>query len=351
MDNSLLESWNATLQNNSTYIKEGLMKYNNLGTTGIEISEISLGTWQVGGVWGTGFDKKNAEKIINEAIDNGVNFIDTADVYEDGKSEAIVGEVIRKRKEKIYIATKCGRRIMPHVNEGYTLKTIEKFIDDSLENTGLDTLNLIQLHCPPTQVFYRPEIFDLFERLKQKGKIQNLGVSVEKVEEAIKAIEYPNVKTVQIIFNIFRQRPRELFFKLAKEKNIGVIVRVPFASGLLTGKFGKDTKFNEKDHRFGNREGKWFDKGETFAGIDFELGVKLAEELKTIFGTQNIAPYTLKWILMHKEVSTVIPGASKSGQILKNIEVPKLKNIPQETLNRIDALYDLYLRNTTHQMW
>ncbi len=176
-------------------------------------------------------------------------------------------------------------------------------------------------------------------------------MSVEKVEEALKAIEYPNVTTVQIIFNIFRQRPKELFFKLAKEKNIGIIVRVPFASGLLTGKFGKNTKFNVKDHRFGNREGKWFDKGETFAGVDFKLGVKLAEELKTIFGTQDIAPYTLKWILMHEEVSTVIPGASKPGQILRNIDATELKNIPKITLNKINKLYDQYLRNTTHQMW
>lgn len=327
------------------------MKYNSLGETGMKISEISLGTWQVGGVWGTGFNQKNAVSIINEAIDNGINFIDTADVYENGKSEAIVGKVIKSRKEKIYFATKCGRQITPHVNEGYTIKSLEKFVNNSLKNTGLDTLDLIQLHCPPTQVFYRPEIFELFERLKKEGKIQNLGVSVEKVEEAIKAIEYPNVRTVQIIFNIFRQRPKDLFFKLAKTKNIGIIVRVPFASGLLTGKFGKDTKFNENDHRFGNREGKWFDKGETFAGIDFELGVELVEKLKSIFKTQDLAPYALKWILMHKEVSTVIPGASKPGQITSNIDATKLKNIQKETLEEINKLYNQYLKKTTHQMW
>lgn len=194
------------------------MNYRRLGKTGINVSEISLGTWQVGGKWGSGFNDTLAENIINEAIDAGVNFIDTADVYEAGASEAAVGRVVKSRSEEVFVATKCGRQINPHVNEGYTVEVLRKYVEDSLKNTGLDCLDLIQLHCPPTEVFYRPEIFELFDRLKDEGKIKNLGVSVEKVEEGLKAIEYPNVNTVQIIFNMFRQRPSELFFEQVQKK-------------------------------------------------------------------------------------------------------------------------------------
>ncbi|WP_284446254.1 aldo/keto reductase [Flavobacterium anhuiense] len=259
------------------------MNYRKLGKTNFNISEISLGTWQVGGKWGSGFDDKTADELLNTAIDNGVNFIDTADVYENGLSETAVGRVVRSRSERIFVATKCGRQINPHVNEGYTPKVLQKFVEDSLKRTGLETLDLIQLHCPPTEVYYRPEIFELFDRLKDQGKILNLGVSVEKVEEALKAIEYSNVTTVQIIFNLFRQRPSELFFSEAKKKDIGIIARVPLASGLLTGKFDSKTTFEPQDHRNFNRNGEAFDKGETFSGIDYELGLKAVDELKALF--------------------------------------------------------------------
>jgi aryl-alcohol dehydrogenase-like predicted oxidoreductase len=239
------------------------MNYRKLGKTNFNISEISLGTWQVGGKWGSGFNDKTADELINTAIDNGVNFIDTADVYENGLSETAVGRVVRSRSERIYVATKCGRQINPHVNEGYQPKVLQKFVEDSLKRTGLETLDLIQLHCPPTEVYYRPEIFEMFDRLKDQGKIQNLGVSVEKVEEALKAIEYSNITTVQIIFNLFRQRPSQLFFSEAKKKDIGIIARVPLASGLLTGKFDAKTTFDAQDHRNFNRNGDAFDKGET----------------------------------------------------------------------------------------
>src|SRR6056297_1511010 len=244
------------------------MNYRKLGKTGIKVSEISLGTWQVGGKWGSGFNDALAERIINEAIDAGVNFIDTADVYEAGASEAAVGRVVKSRSEEIFVATKCGRQINPHVNEGYTVDILRKYVEDSLKNTGLDCLDLIQLHCPPTEVYYRPEIFELFDRLQMEGKIGRFGVSVEKVEEGLKAIEYPNVAKVQIIFNILRQRPAELFFEEAHKKDVGLIIRVPLASGLLSGKFSRDSKFNEGDHRYFNRSGKAFDKGETFAGSE-----------------------------------------------------------------------------------
>ncbi len=245
------------------------MKKRILGKTGFEISEVSLGTWQVGGKWGSVFNHENADAILNTAVDNGVNFIDTADVYSDGESEKAVGRLVRSRSERIYIATKCGRKLSPHTDEAYQPKVLRKFVEDSLSNMGLETLDLIQLHCPPTETYYRPEIFELFDSLKKEGKILNLGVSVERVEEAMKAIDYENVTTVQIIFNMMRQRPAEQFFAEAAKYNIGILARVPLASGLLSGKFSVSTTFGKDDHRTFNRNGEAFDKGETFSGVDF----------------------------------------------------------------------------------
>lgn len=328
------------------------MNYRKLGKTGFEISEISLGTWQVGGKWGSVFNDDNAEKILNSAIDRGINFIDTADVYSDGLSETAVGRVVRSRSERIYVATKCGRQISPHVNEGYKPEVLVKYVEDSLKRTGLKTLDLIQLHCPPTEVFYRPEIFATFEKLKEQGKILNLGVSVEKVEEALKAIEYPNVTTVQIIFNLFRQRPAELFFREAAKKNIGIIVRVPLASGLLTGLFNASTKFGKDDHRNFNREGKAFDKGETFSGINYELGLKAVQELKSLFpDVSNLAPVALKWILQHKEISCVIPGASKPEHIITNLSAYNLPELNEKQITDMNEIYTRYLKSEVHQRW
>lgn len=328
------------------------MKYRKLGKTGLEISEISLGTWQVGGKWGSGFDDKTADAIINTAIDKGVNFIDTADVYENGLSETAVGRVVRSRSEKVYVATKCGRQISPHVNEGYKPEVLTRYVEDSLKRTGLETLDLIQLHCPPTDVYYRPEIFGTFDRLKEQGKIRNYGVSVEKVEEAIKAIEYPNVATVQIIFNLFRQRPSELFFKEARERNIGIIARVPLASGLLTGKFDRNTNFSKEDHRNFNRNGEAFDKGETFAGVDYERGLKAVEELKSLFpDADNLAPIALKWILQFEEISCIIPGASKKEHLLSNTSVYDLPDLSEEKIGQMNDIYEKYIKPEVHQRW
>ncbi|HQK41119.1 MAG TPA: aldo/keto reductase, partial [Flavobacterium alvei] len=314
--------------------------------------EIALGTWQVGGKWGSPFNDKTADELINTAIDNGVNFIDTADVYENGLSETAVGRVVRSRSERIYVATKCGRQINPHVNEGYQPKVLQKFVEDSLKRTGLETLDLIQLHCPPTEVYYRPEIFELFDRLKEQGKIQNLGVSVEKVEEALKAIEYSNVTTVQIIFNLFRQRPSELFFKEAQKKDIGIIARVPLASGLLTGKFDSKTTFGAQDHRNFNRNGAAFDKGETFSGIDYELGLKAVEELKSLFPeVSNLAPIALQWILGFKEISCIIPGASNSSHVQSNLSVYDLPQLTPEKIAVMNAIYEKYIKKEVHQLW
>lgn len=328
------------------------MQYRILGKTGWKISEISLGTWQVGGKWGNHFDHDNADKIINAAIDNGINFIDTADVYSDKLSEAAVAKVVKKRKEEVYIATKCGRQIAPHVNTGYTVERLRGFVESSLSNMKVDVIDLIQLHCPPTEVYYRPEIFGLFDDLKKEGKIRQLGVSVEKVEEAIKAIEFPNVAAVQIIFNMFRHRPSELFFKLAKEKNVGIIARVPLASGLLSGKFNKNTSFGEQDHRNFNREGAAFDKGETFSGINYDLGLETVEEIKKVFdGNTPLAASAIRWILMFQEVSTVIPGASRPEQILSNIKASELPEITTTQMNEVKRIYKEKIKPQVHHLW
>jgi aryl-alcohol dehydrogenase-like predicted oxidoreductase len=328
------------------------MNYRKLGKTGFDISEISLGTWQVGGKWGDDFSHTTADKILNTAVDSGINFIDTADVYGGGESEKAVGRFVKSRSERIYVATKCGRQLNPHTNQAYQPAVLRKFVEDSLRNMGLETLDLIQLHCPPTEVYYRPEIFELFDRLKEEGKILNLGISVEKVEEALKGIEYENATTVQIIFNAFRQRPTELFFEQAQKKNVGIIVRVPLASGLLTGKFSSNSTFTAGDHRNFNRNGEHFDKGETFSGIDYETGLKSVEELKVIFpNDNNLAPMALRWILQHKAVSTIIPGASKPEQVLANVEALNYPDLEAEQLSKIEAVYEKNIKKLVHQLW
>ena len=328
------------------------MNYRKLGKTGFEISEISLGTWQVGGKWGADFNHTTADEILNAAVDSGINFIDTADVYGDGESEKAVGRFVKSRSERIYVATKCGRQLNPHNNEAYQPAVLRKFVENSLKNMGLETLDLIQLHCPPTEVYYRPEIFELFDRLKDEGKILNLGISVEKVEEALKGIEYENVTSVQIIFNVFRQRPAELFFEQAQKKNIGVIVRVPLASGLLTGKFSSNSTFTEGDHRNFNRNGEQFDKGETFSGIDYATGLAAVEELKALFPENtNLAPMALRWILQHEAVSTIIPGASKPEQVSVNVDALNFPNLTEEELAKINAVYDKFIKKSVHQLW
>ena len=328
------------------------MQFRKLGKTGMNVSAISIGTWQVGGKWGSEFDHANADKILNKAIDSGINFIDTADVYGDGESEKAVGRVVKSRSEKIYVATKCGRQLQPHVDAAYQVPVLRKFVENSLTNMGLETIDLIQLHCPPTNVYYRPEIFELFDQLKAEGKIQHLGVSVEKVEEALKAIEYDNVTTVQIIFNMFRQRPSELFFAEAKKKNIGIIVRVPLASGLLTGKFSAQSNFETGDHRQFNRNGEAFDKGETFSGIDYATGLAAVEALKAIFpGQANLAPIALEWILQFDAVSCIIPGASNESQVDSNISALQIPDLTTEQLKAVQQVYEKYIKKAVHQLW
>ncbi|MDN3686544.1 aldo/keto reductase [Cyclobacterium jeungdonense] len=328
------------------------MNYRKLGKTNLKISEVSLGTWQVGGGWGGSFDSKAANRIINEAIDQGVNFIDTADVYDAGLSEAAVGKALRERNEEVYIATKCGRQVQPHVSEGYTPEILRGYVEASLKNLGLETIDLIQLHCPPSPVYQRDEIFGLFEDLKHEGKIRNMGVSVEKVDEALQAMSYPNVTSVQIIFNMFRQKPLDHFFEQAKKNDCGVIVRVPLASGLLSGKITEQTSFHPEDHRHFNRNGEAFDKGETFSGIPLEKGVKAVEELKKIFGEREaLASLAIRWVLMFDAVSTVIPGASKLEQVRSNVAAAGLPGFEKEEMKAVEALYEKYFKAQIHPQW
>jgi aryl-alcohol dehydrogenase-like predicted oxidoreductase len=252
----------------------------------------------------------------------------------------------------VYVATKCGRRLQPHTADAYQPAALRGFVEDSLRNMGLETLDLVQLHCPPTEVYYRPEIFEVFDRLKEEGKIQNLGVSVEKVEEGLKAIEYANVTTLQVIFNMFRQRPAELLFKEAQRRNVGIIVRVPLASGLLTGKFSAQTTFAPDDHRNFNRDGEAFDKGETFAGVDYNTGLAAVEELKNIFPDQpSLAVQALRWILMFPEVSCIIPGASRPEQLLSNLKTEEAPALSAEQMTAVRAIYDRMIRPLVHQVW
>ena len=329
------------------------MNYRTLGKTGFRVSEVSLGAWQIGGTWGEPFNETVAERTINAAIDAGVTFIDTADVYDGGRSERAVARVVKSRREDVRIATKVGRRFNPHVSASYTPEGIVGFVNDSLTNMDVETLDLVQLHCPPTDVYYRPEIFDTLERLQTDGKIVHYGVSVEKVEEAIKASEYPGVATVQIIFNMFRQRPAELLFDLLRERNVGVIVRVPLASGLLSGKLTASSTFGEKDHRTYNRHGEAFDQGETFGGVDFETGIRAVEELKGILGKTDgsLAQIALRWILMFEAVSCVIPGASRSTQATENVLASGLPALTEDQMAAIRAVYDRHIRRLVHQRW
>ena len=326
------------------------MKKRVLGKTGWKVSEISLGTWQLGGRWGSPFNEQEARATVRAAIDKGVNFIDTADVYSDGKSENMTARVVKEYGDRIYVATKCGRRLKPHVTEGYNDKNIRRFVTDSLKNMQVDTIDLIQLHCPTTEVYYNPEVFETLDSLVHEGKLRFYGVSVEKVEEALKAIEYPGVASVQIIFNMFRQRPAELFFKEAKRRNVGIIVRVPLASGLLAGKFSRATRFDKKDHRFFNREGKFFDRGETFSGVDYEKGLNAVEELKKVF-PKDLALWALRWVLMFEEVSVVIPGASRRELAEANIRASELPPLSDAQMKRVREIYEEFIKPEVHQRW
>ncbi len=327
------------------------MKYRELGRTGWKVSEISFGAWAIGGTWGPVDDKESLD-ALRKAIEMGVNFIDTADVYGDGRSERLVGQVCRESKEQIYVATKAGRRLNPHIAKGYNKENLTAFVDRSLINLGVETIDLLQLHCPPTEVFYNPEVIGILDEFVKQGKIRHYGVSVEKVEEALKAIEYPNVQTVQIIFNMFRHRPSELFFEQAKKRKVGILARVPLASGMLTGKMKSDTKFTNDDHRKFNRHGEEFDKGETFSGLDYERGLEVVERLREICPkNMSLVQFALKWILMFDAVTCTIPGAKRPSQAIENFSASDLPAIPKEIMDKVKEIYDKKIRELVHYYW
>jgi aryl-alcohol dehydrogenase-like predicted oxidoreductase len=327
------------------------MQYRELGRTGWKVSEISLGAWAIGADWGA-VDDQESLAALHRAVDLGVNFIDTADVYGDGRSEQLIARVRKERPEKLVVATKAGRRLSPHTADGYNAQNLTRFVERSLRNLETDCLDLVQLHCPPTEVYYRPEVFGALDDLVQAGKIRYYGVSVEKVEEALKAIEYPGVQTVQIIFNMFRHRPAELFFREAKRRQVGILARVPLASGLLTGKMTRQTTFPENDHRNYNRSGQAFDRGETFSGVDFETGLQAAEELKALVPPgATMAQLALRWILMFDAVSCAIPGAKRPDQAKDNVRAADLPPLTEAQMAKVREVYDQYIREQVHYRW
>ncbi|QMU08848.1 aldo/keto reductase [Levilactobacillus suantsaii] len=325
------------------------MHYRKFGDTGFDISEVSLGTWQLGGKWGAPFDEQDALDTLAEAYDQGVNFFDTADGYQGSLSEKAVGKFLQTHPD-VHFTTKLGRKEEPLTAERFDPQHVDQYVDASRQNMGVDALDMVLLHCPPTEVYYSPETFFELDRLKQAGKIRHYGVSVEKVEQGIKALDY-NVSAVEIIFNMFRLRPADLFFDLAKKQHVGILARVPLASGLLTGKFTADTKFAADDHRANNRNGEHFDKGETFSGVDYLTGVKAAAELQKRLGTDNLAATALRYILMNDAVSAVIPGASNPTQIERNTSAADLPALTPDQMAIVRDVYDQYVKNPVHYLW
>jgi len=327
------------------------MKYRILGKTGYKVSEIGYGSWSLGGDWGN-ITNNQAVATLASLNTAGINFIDTADIYGDGRSETLISQYIHSTQSPVIVATKIGRRLSPHSAESYTKNNIFSFVDRSCNNLKTHCLDLLLLHTPPTQIYYKPEVFSFLDELVQKKKIWYYGVSVEKVEEGLKAIEYPNVSTVQIIFNMFRQRPMELFFREAKRKNVGVIVRVPLASGLLTGKFNRFSRFPDNDHRKFNRHGEYFDVGETFAGVEFNTGLGAVEKLKSIKPKgSSMAQFALRWILMQDAVSTIIAGGNTPKHVEENSGASMRPKLNNETMIEVHEIYTKYIRSQVHHRW
>ena len=328
------------------------MEYRPLGRTGWNISEIGFGSWGIGGgEWGA-TDDTISLAALHRAIDLGVNFIDTADVYGDGHAEQLIAEVRKARSEQLIVATKAGRRLNPHVASGYNRENLTSFVERSLQNLQTEALDLLQLHCPPSEVYYMPEVFDVLDDLVQQGKIRFYGVSVERVDEALQAITYPNVQSVQIIFNMFRLKPAEQFFAAAREHGVGILARVPLASGLLTGKFRADTQFSQNDHRNFNRHGEAFDQGETFSGVEYETGLQAVEKLRSLVPPGiTMAQFALRWILMFPEVTTTIPGAENPLQASDNVKAAGLPPLSEETMREVQRVYDTYIRPQVHARW
>lgn len=327
------------------------MEYREFGRTGWKVSTVSFGAWAIGADWGK-VDNKDAMASLHTALDQGINLFDTADVYGDGRSEKLLAQLRQERSEDFYIITKAGRRLNPHMADGYNRKNLNNFVDRSLKYLQCDTLDLVQLHCPPTEVYYRPEVFEALDDMVHAGKIQFYGVSVEKVEEGLKAIEYPGLQSVQIIFNIFRQRPKDLFFAEAKRRRVGILARVPLSSGMLTGKFSSQTEFTQDDHRNYNRNGSSFDVGETFSGVDYDLSLAAVEELNPLVPEGwTMAQFALRWVLMFDEVSCTIPGAKRPSQVTDNAAAADMPPLSEGTMEKIQVIYNSKIKDQVHHRW
>lgn len=327
------------------------MQYRPLGRTGWKVSTISFGAWAIGGTWGQ-VDDRESMATLHRALDLGVNFFDTADVYGDGRSERLLARLRKERSEPFYVATKAGKRLDPFVASGFTPANLTSFVERSLKNLEVEAIDLLQLHSPPTAVVYMPEVFDALDRLVQAGKVRHYGISVEKVEEALKAIEYPGVQTVQIIFNLFRQRPLELLFRETLRRQVGILARVPLSSGLLTGKMTRQTAFAADDHRQFNREGASFDKGETFSGLDYETGLRAVEELRPLVPAgQTMSQFALRWILMSPAVTCAIPGGKRPSQVEENMAAADLPALSDETMEKVADIYRRHAHAQVHHRW
>ncbi|MFL5619356.1 MAG: aldo/keto reductase [Gemmatimonadaceae bacterium] len=328
------------------------MDYRPLGRTGWNISSISYGAWAIGGdAWGK-TDDADSMRSLHRAVDLGVNLIDTADVYGDGHSERLIGRLRRERKEELIVATKAGRRLSPHVAEGFTRRNLSAFVERSLTNLDTDAIDLLQLHCPPPDVYDMPEVFGILDDLVRDGKLRYYGVSVERVEEALRASRYPNVQSIQIIFNMFRLKPAEELFPVVRERQIGILARVPLASGLLSGKLRRDSTFATTDHRNYNRHGESFDVGETFSGVDYETGLQAVEELRALVPPNaTMAQLALRWILMFPEVSAAIPGAKDARQSEDNVRAVSLAPLSHDDMARVRGVYDRHVRALVHHRW
>ncbi len=328
------------------------MEYRELGRTGWRISEVSFGAWAIGGdAWG-GADDGESLRALHRAVDLGANFVDTADVYGDGRSERIVAQLRRERPEDVVVATKAGRRLDPHVAAGYNRENLTAFVERSLRNLDTEALDLLQLHCPPSEVYEMPAVFGVLDDLAAAGKIRHYGVSVETVAEAMRAVEYPNVQSVQIIFNMFRLKPADAFLARAREKRVGVLARVPLASGLLSGKLRRDTTFAEGDHREFNRRGEAFDVGETFSGVDYEAGLRAVDALRGLVPAgATMAQLALRWILTFPEVTAAIPGARNPQQAEDNVRAAELPALSDEVMAAVRVVYDREIRAAVHPRW
>jgi aryl-alcohol dehydrogenase-like predicted oxidoreductase len=328
------------------------MDFRPLGRTGWNISSISYGAWAIGGdAWGK-TDDTESMRSLHRAVDLGVNFFDTADVYGDGHSERLIGRLRRERKEELIVATKAGRRLSPHVAEGFTRRNLSAFVERSLKNLGTDAIDLLQLHCPPPDVYDMPEVFGILDDLVRDGKLRFYGVSVERVEEALRAARYPNVQSIQIIFNMFRLKPADELFPVVREKQIGILARVPLASGLLSGKLRRDSTFAQTDHRNYNRHGESFDVGETFSGVDYDTGLQAVEELRALVPPgASMAQLALRWILMFPEVSAAIPGAKNVQQTEDNARAADLPPLTAAQMQTVREVYDRSIRPLVHHRW